>query len=117
MKFLGDMGISQAAIQWLSEQGFDAIHVRNVNMHRSLDAEILSKAKSEDRVVLTCDLDFGDLLAASGEYNPSVIIFRLEKETPANVIERPKQVLHESHDALTKGTIIVYTESMNNGYR
>lgn len=44
MKFLGDMGISQAAIEWLNGQGFNAVHVRNINMGRSLDIEILSKA-------------------------------------------------------------------------
>ncbi|NUO09804.1 MAG: DUF5615 family PIN-like protein [Candidatus Brocadia sp.] len=69
-------------------------------MNRSLDAEILSKAKDEGRIVLTCDLDFGDLLSASGECSPSVIIFRLENETPLNVVKRLNQVLQESPDAL-----------------
>ena len=110
MKFLGDMGVSQAAIKWLKGQGFDAIHVRDINMRRSLDGEILSKAKNEGRIVLTCDLDFGTLLAASGECTPSVIIFRLENETPVNVIKRLKRVLYESHDTLIKGSIIVVEE-------
>jgi len=39
------------------------------------DAHILDKARSEGRIVLTFDLDFGDLLAASGEKLPSVIVF------------------------------------------
>ncbi|MCR4292827.1 MAG: DUF5615 family PIN-like protein [Candidatus Kuenenia sp.] len=47
MKFPGDMGISQAAIKWLNEQGLDAIHVRNINMCRSSDTEILLKAKKD----------------------------------------------------------------------
>ena len=48
MKFLADMGISQTTVKWLNKQGRDAIHVRDVGMYRSLDAEILSKAKVED---------------------------------------------------------------------
>ncbi len=110
MKFLADMGVSQTTVKWLNKQGFNAIHVRDVNMNRSLDAEILSKAKDEGRIVLTCDLDFGGLLSASGESSPSVIIFRLENETPANVIKRLNQVLQESPDALIKGSIIVVEE-------
>ncbi|MBI2472811.1 MAG: DUF5615 family PIN-like protein [Planctomycetes bacterium] len=110
MKFLADMGISHTTVRWLNNQGFDATHVRDVNMHRSLDAEILSKAKVEGQIVLTCDLDFGDLLSASGEYSPSVIILRLENETPANVNKRLNQVLQESSDALIKGSIIVVEE-------
>ena len=42
-KFLADMGISQATVKWLNEQGRDAIHARDVGMCRSLDAEILSR--------------------------------------------------------------------------
>ncbi len=110
MKFLADMGISQTTVKWLNKEGFDTIHVRDINMHRSLDAEILLKAKDEKRIVLTCDLDFGDLLAASREYTPSVIIFRLENETPANVNKRLYRVLKESSDALIKGSIIVVEE-------
>lgn len=110
MKFLADMGISQTTVKWLNKQGRDAIHVRDVDMYRSLDAEILSKAKTEGRIVLTCDLDFGGLLSASGEDSPSVIIFRLENETPVNVIKRLDQVLQESSGALIKGAIIVVEE-------
>jgi predicted nuclease of predicted toxin-antitoxin system len=32
-----------------------------------------------------CDIDFGDLMAASSGICPSVIIFRLENERPENV--------------------------------
>ncbi|WKZ19758.1 MAG: DUF5615 family PIN-like protein [Candidatus Jettenia sp. CY-1] len=110
MKFLADMGIFQTTVKWLHNQGFDAIHVRDVTMHRSLDTEILSKAKDEKRIVLTCDLDFGALLSASGEYSPSVIIFRLENETPTNVNKRLYQVIKESSDVLIKGSIIVVEE-------
>ncbi|WP_442891710.1 DUF5615 family PIN-like protein [Dissulfurispira sp.] len=35
MKFIADMGISQTTVQWLKEQGFDAVHVRDMGMHRS----------------------------------------------------------------------------------
>lgn len=40
------------------------------------------KAVQEGRVVLTFDLDFGDLLAANRESLPSVITFRLRNQSP-----------------------------------
>ena len=85
MKFLADMGISQSTVDWLKQKGFDALHVRELGMQRSSDSLILEKAKAENRIVLTCDLDFGTLLAASKENLPSVILFRLEDEAPFNV--------------------------------
>src|SRR4030043_1593124 len=111
MKFIADMGISQTTVKWLGEQGFDAIHVRGLNMHRSSDAEIVKKAQKEKRIVLTCDLDFGDIVSASGEKAPSVIILRLEDETPDNVNRRLKQVLRESSGDLKKGAIISVEET------
>lgn len=110
MKFLADMGVSQTTVKWLKEQGFDAVHVRDMNMHRASDTEILGKARDNKRIVLTCDLDFGEILSASGEDYPSVIIFRLEDETPEHINKRLKQVLPESTDALTNGAIVVVEE-------
>lgn len=92
MRFIADMGISQTTVQWLKEQGFNAVHVRDMGMHRSSDTNIVKKAMEEGRIALTCDLDFGDIVSASGERCPSVIILRLENETPGNVNRRLKSV-------------------------
>jgi hypothetical protein len=40
------------------------------------DTEIIKAAKSADEVIVTHDLDYGHLLAFSGEAAPSVIMFR-----------------------------------------
>ena len=42
-------------------------------MERASDAEILTTAKAESECVLTHDLDYGQLLAFSGESAPSVV--------------------------------------------
>ncbi|MFQ5963833.1 MAG: DUF5615 family PIN-like protein [Candidatus Scalinduaceae bacterium] len=111
MKFLADMGISQSTVSWLREKGHDAIHLREEGLHKITDIEIIEKARKEDRVILTCDLDFGDLMAASGGICPSVIIFRLESEVPENVNKRLMSVLDESFDALEKGAVISVEET------
>ena len=108
--FLADMGISQTTVKWLKEQGFEAFHVRDMNMHRATDTEILEKARNDKHIVLTCDLDFGEILSATGEDCPSVVIFRLENEKPEHINKRLKQVLQESLEALIQGAIIVVEE-------
>jgi len=77
MKFLGDVGVSTSTLKALREAGYDSVHLREQNLHRLPDNAILEKALNEGRIVITFDLDFGDLLATSGERLPSVIIFRL----------------------------------------
>ncbi|MBC7189319.1 DUF5615 family PIN-like protein [Candidatus Aerophobetes bacterium] len=111
MKFLADMGISQSTVNWLREKGFDTIHLREKGLQRISDATIIKKAQEEGRIILTCDLDFGDIMAASGERCPSIIIFRLENERPENINRRLAQVLGESSDALEKGAIISVEET------
>ena len=108
MKSLADMGISQSTVRWLRQLGYNAIHLREQGLQRLPDAEIVNKARTENRVILTCDLDFGALLAASGEKLPSVIIFRLENEKPDNINRRLASIFGSAAiTVLEQGAIIL----------
>ena len=108
MKFLADMGISQSTVRWLRQLGYNAVHLREQGLQRLPDAEIVEKARTENRVILTCDLDFGALLAASGEKLPSVIIFRLENEKPDNINRRLASIFGSAAiTVLEQGAIIL----------
>lgn len=58
MKFLGDMGIAQSTIHWLKHRGYDSIHLREQGLHKLPDEKIVEKARKEERIILTFDLDF-----------------------------------------------------------
>ena len=62
------------------------------------------------RILLTHDLGFGDLLAASGSHQPSVIIFHLHNMRPSSVNLHLTIVLNEFKAALEDGAIISVTE-------
>ncbi|MBP7282337.1 MAG: DUF5615 family PIN-like protein [Leptospiraceae bacterium] len=110
MKFLGDMGISGSTIHWLLEQGFPARHLRNLGLQKLLDSDILRLAREENEIILTCDLDFGTLLAHSKDSLPSIILFRLENERPENINKHLAIVLNNFKIELLKGCIISVTE-------
>ncbi|MGE5296387.1 MAG: DUF5615 family PIN-like protein [Solirubrobacterales bacterium] len=74
------------------------------------DSEILQKTRREGSILLTHDLDFGDLLAASGAALPSVIIFRLRNMRPENVAHHLLRTISQHKEALTRGAIITITE-------
>jgi predicted nuclease of predicted toxin-antitoxin system len=114
MKFLADMGISQTVVRLLQELNYDAIHLRDQSLQRLPDTLIMAKAKSENRIILTFDLDFGDLLAFSGDSLPSVIIFRLEQAKPNYVMSKLNPVLTQCQNDLAEGSIIIIKD---NGYR
>jgi predicted nuclease of predicted toxin-antitoxin system len=110
MKFLADMGISPQVVEELRKTGHDALHLQDEGLHRLADGEILAHARNQGRVLLTHDLGFGELLAASGDQLPSVIIFRLSDMRPANVSRHLFTILKQQSEALTNGAVCSVTE-------
>jgi len=78
MKFLLDQGTPRSMVVLLRQEGFDAVHTGEIDMARAEDAEILRRAETEGRVVVTLDADFHALLALSEAKHPSVIRIRIE---------------------------------------
>ncbi len=107
MRFLADMGVDQRIVDWLRTQGHDAVHLREQGLHRAVDAEIFAKAIAEVRIVLTFDLDFGEILALAGAAVANVILFRLNNTRTPFVQKRLEAVLAADGTALEKGAIIV----------
>jgi predicted nuclease of predicted toxin-antitoxin system len=65
MRFLADMGVSIRAVEWLRDNGHDAKHLREEGLHRMPNGEIFTKAIHENRILITFDLDFGEIVALS----------------------------------------------------
>ena len=93
MRFLADMGVAVPIVEELRRQGHDALHLRDEGLQRSPDQHILDKAIAEDRILLTFDLDFGELAALARDRVVSVILFRLSNARMANVALRLSTVL------------------------
>jgi predicted nuclease of predicted toxin-antitoxin system len=110
MTFLADMNISLLTVEWLRSEGYEAIHVREQGLQRATDEYILSKARAEQRILLTMDLDFGYLMAVSHERLPSVILFRLGNDTSERVTQRLASVLNLRDLDWTTGTFVTVTD-------
>lgn len=106
MKFLADMGISPKTVQWLINQGYDAIHLLDEGLEKLPDEKILDKAQAEKRVILTVDLDFGTLLAIAKTPFPSVVIFRLNNASRDVIETRFQVVLEKCLQDLEAGAIL-----------
>ena len=101
------MGVSLTTVEALRAARHDAVHLRDEGLIRLPDPEIAAKAVAESRIVLTFDLDFGDILATARSAAPSVIIFRLRNQTPAAVNPRLFRVIERSEAELTSGAVVI----------
>jgi predicted nuclease of predicted toxin-antitoxin system len=111
MRFLADMGVAMRIVEWLRAQGHDVKHLREERLQRMPDCDIFRKAATETRILLTFDLDFGEILALCGERKVSVVLFRLHNTRTPHVIERLKVALAQSETMLETGSIVVIEES------
>jgi predicted nuclease of predicted toxin-antitoxin system len=111
MRFLADMGVAIRIVDWLRVQDHDVKHLRDEGLQRMTDSDVFRKAASEKRVLLTFDLDFGEILALSRESAVSVVLFRLHNTGTPHVIERLKIALDETKEMLEAGSIVVVEES------
>jgi predicted nuclease of predicted toxin-antitoxin system len=111
MRFLADMGVSMRLAEWLRAQGHDVVHLRDEGLQRLPNGEIFEKGIRERRIVLTFDLDFGEIVAGASSRAASVILFRLHDTRTSHVQDRLARVLSDSAKALEDGAIIVVEES------
>jgi predicted nuclease of predicted toxin-antitoxin system len=111
MRFLADAGVSPKTVRFVNQLGHDAIHVRTLGLERATDRELVERAAMDRRVILTFDLDFGEVLALGVLDKPSVIIFRLADERPDSVNQRLATVLSERAQELALGSLILVEDA------
>jgi predicted nuclease of predicted toxin-antitoxin system len=73
MKLLVDMNLSPRWVGALTGAGIEAVHWSTVGTTNAPDAQIMAYALANDFVVLTHDLDFSAILAATQGGKPSVV--------------------------------------------
>ena len=69
------------------------------------------RARADGSIVITFDLDFGEILALGVLDKPSVIIFRLTDERADSVNQRLSVVLAERLADLQSGALILVEET------
>ncbi|MBI4754622.1 MAG: DUF5615 family PIN-like protein [Betaproteobacteria bacterium] len=106
-----DQGLPRSAAQLLRVAGWDAVHVGEVGMAQSEDAEILAVARRQGRSVITLDADFHTLLAISGLASPSVVRIRIEGLKAAALADLIRRVWARAETELEAGAAVTVTET------
>jgi predicted nuclease of predicted toxin-antitoxin system len=111
MKLLVDMNLSPRWVAYLREAQFHSEHWSEVGSAQAVDAEIMAYAAEHDYVVLTNDLDFGAILAATRGGKPSVIQVRSRNLDPAFIGVTVVQALLQLEKELRAGALLTVEEA------
>ena len=105
------MNLSPAWIPFLQQHGHEAMHWSAVGDPRAGDQFVLTWARERDFVVLTHDLDFGAILAATGWNAPSVVQVRTQNVLPDAAGPGVVNLINAHEPALSAGAIVVLDET------
>jgi predicted nuclease of predicted toxin-antitoxin system len=111
MRVLIDMNLSPKWVEALEKSGLEAAHWSQVGAATDSDPQIMAYAISHRYVVLTSDLDFGAILAATGGLAPSVVQLRT-KDLQVEVIgSLVIAVIVQARDELEEGALMTIDTS------
>ena len=86
MKILVDMNLSPQLCPFLAAERWTVVHWSSIGDPRAPDSVLLTWAKDNGYVVVTHDLDFGAILAATRATGPSVLQVRTQDVLPAKLV-------------------------------
>lgn len=106
MNILVDMNLSPRWVELPVQSGFSATHWSSIGRGDAADSEIMAHAATLGYVVLTHDLDFGAILAATQARLPSVVQIRARDVSPTVIGNRVIPALRQVEADLDSGAIL-----------
>jgi predicted nuclease of predicted toxin-antitoxin system len=86
MRFKIDENMPAAAVTLLRARGHDAETVIDEGLCGAEDREVATLCRTEERVLLTFDLDFADIRAYLPRAYTGIIVLRLKRQDAANTV-------------------------------
>jgi|SRR5215470_12432068 len=111
MRFLLDMNLPPAVAEWLQSKGHDAVHIREIGLGHLPDREVFARAAEEGRIVVTFDLDFGEIAGLAGATGATVLLLRLRLAHQDYLRQRLQAAIVEAAEALEAGATVVVEDA------
>jgi predicted nuclease of predicted toxin-antitoxin system len=86
MKFKIDENLPLEFAQALQSVEHDAVTVVQEGLSGVPDPEVMSVCRSEDRVIVTLDVDFADIRSYPPEDTPGIIVFRVRSQDKRHLL-------------------------------
>lgn len=103
MKFLVDRCVGRRLAEWLRENGHDVLDARSLGADPG-DRALLEQARSDDRILITIDMDFGKLVHLEQVDHAGLV--RLPDVAVAERIAAMDEVIRQHRRALESRAIV-----------
>jgi predicted nuclease of predicted toxin-antitoxin system len=111
MRFLVDESVSADVTDYLRSVGQDVISIAEVD-RGAVDENILARAVTERRILITNDKDFGEIVFRSGQAHHGVLLLRLKNESAANQVQTIAALMRQFPDYITGQFAVVKEDSL-----
>jgi predicted nuclease of predicted toxin-antitoxin system len=111
VKLLVDMNLSPSWVDRLARHGLEAVHWSTIGAATAPDSEILIWANEHGFVVITNDLDFSSILAASAAATPSVVQIRTQDLLSDAVVSAVVDALEAHREHIERGALLSIDEA------
>jgi predicted nuclease of predicted toxin-antitoxin system len=110
IKFISDENISPALIKAIRKRGFNVKDIKEDGMFGTSDDEILKVANKENRIVISHDKDFANLINNRQLPHKGVILLRFIDQSPNNAIKHFIPLLDSKTKDRFKNNLVVVSE-------
>ncbi|MGQ0486717.1 MAG: DUF5615 family PIN-like protein [Hyphomicrobiales bacterium] len=100
------MNLTPRWSDFLQLRGYQAVHWSLVGPETAPDSELLAWAKDNSHVILTNDLDFGGMLAVSGDREPSIVQIRSDVLSPERIGDAVHSAIRQTEAELREGALL-----------
>lgn len=105
------MNLSPAWINRLARHGFEAVHWSTIGAPTAPDDDILEWAREHQFVVITNDLDFAAILAATAGQAPSVVQVRTQDLLSDAAVSAVAKAVETYRAEVDKGALLSIDET------
>jgi predicted nuclease of predicted toxin-antitoxin system len=106
MRFLVDECTGSKTAEWLRRKNYEVFSVFD-EARGMTDDEILTKACAENRILITNDKDFGEMIFREQREHHGIIFMRLDDERAVNKIAILSHLLENYADKLPEQFVVV----------
>jgi predicted nuclease of predicted toxin-antitoxin system len=110
IKIVLDMNLSPDFVKVFQLGGWETVHWSQVGVGNAKDRVIMEWARANGYVVVSHDLDFGDILAVTNADAPSVVQVRTQDLLGESLATTILAALHQYQEILEIGALIIVSQ-------